>query len=259
MHFTHVISKGSRFNQIYIPLEWKDAFEPGDEVEVKLVKKAAQIYAAKNVLKLTPFKEKIAHGAFSILGRYSQVRQAFIFGSFLTKLVDFRDVDVLAVVDDGDDAPAKLEKKMKEGLQRLINLKFHLMLVPAGRFEELRKTCPLTRNMLLSCISNMPLQQLPPAKIDKNHLNYLLMMPEDILEIRVNSRTFYDNIRRLIVIENFLKHDEMPSDRVQEMMERMLPKPLIGMIEENEALDDRLLKKVRALILEKITAVRKLI
>ena len=46
--FIHKISKGSRFNQIYVPLENKE-FEPGDLVEVRLLRKKINIHYPGNL------------------------------------------------------------------------------------------------------------------------------------------------------------------------------------------------------------------
>ena len=39
MKFEHKVSRGSKFNQIYIPTDKEKEFEPGDLVEVRLLKK----------------------------------------------------------------------------------------------------------------------------------------------------------------------------------------------------------------------------
>lgn len=253
--FIHAVSKGTRFNQIYIPKEWNDAFEPGDEVEVRLVRKGTEVYSTKYTPRLTPFKEKLAREIFSILSGFPAIRQAFIFGSFITQLVGFRDIDVLAVVD----GPSDLKNKIEEALQRAINLQFHCITVAGDRFENLRKSCPLIRNMLLSCISNKPIRTLPPQEVDKGHIKFLLMMPEDILEITVGSRVYYDNLRRLIVIENFLDGKEAINAAVQAAMEKLLTQPLISMLKENDAMDSALLEKVREKVREKIAIIGKLL
>ena len=41
--FRKKVSKGSRFNQIYIPKYLEDEIEVGDEVEVKLIKKHVEL------------------------------------------------------------------------------------------------------------------------------------------------------------------------------------------------------------------------
>ena len=253
--FIHTVSKGTNFNQIYIPREWRAIFEPGDEVEVRLVKKLISIYSAKNTPPLTPFKESLARQVFSLLRGFPAIGQVFIVGSFITQLIGFKDIDVLIVGDTASGPKLNIE----EILQRAINLQFHCMVVPQSRFEKLRKSCPLIRNMLLACVSNKPIIPLPPKEIDKSHIQYLLMMPEDILEITVGSRSYYDNLRRLVVIENFLADKEAFNAVVQKTIERLLSQPLLGMVKDNIPIDDELLQKVRPTIREKIKAIRKLL
>src|SRR3989338_6963318 len=65
--FTHQVSKGSRFNQIYIPKNKEGEFEVGDIVQVKLVSKKNKLYYSKNLQKLSPFKEKIKEKVYDSL------------------------------------------------------------------------------------------------------------------------------------------------------------------------------------------------
>ena len=47
--FNKTVSKGSRFNQIYVPKHMENTIEVGDEVEVKLIKKHISLYYAKEL------------------------------------------------------------------------------------------------------------------------------------------------------------------------------------------------------------------
>ena len=60
--FIHNVSKGSRFNQIYIPKSVEKKFEVGDTVEVKLIKKKKLIFT-HNVT-LSAFKKKLIEEVF---------------------------------------------------------------------------------------------------------------------------------------------------------------------------------------------------
>ena len=99
MEFEHKVSKGSRFNQIYIPKEMESIFEVGDIVKVKLLKKKTEIYYSKNLLKLEEFKEKLIKEIFSHLSTFPNIRQIFIVGSFLIEKVDYNDIDLIIITD----------------------------------------------------------------------------------------------------------------------------------------------------------------
>ena len=65
--FEHKISKGGRFNQVYIPKEMEEIFEVGDIVQVKLLKKKEQLHYSKTLKKLGEFKERLIKEIFSSL------------------------------------------------------------------------------------------------------------------------------------------------------------------------------------------------
>ncbi len=59
LKFIHRVSKGTRFNQIYIPLQMHNHFEAGDLVEVTLLEKKDSLYYSKHLNKLNEFKENL--------------------------------------------------------------------------------------------------------------------------------------------------------------------------------------------------------
>src|SRR3989344_3288307 len=130
--FTHQVSKGTRFNQIYIPKNKEGEFEVGDIVQVKLVSKKNKLYYSKNLQKLSPFKEKIIQEIFSEVSKFREVKQVFIFGSFLTKKIDYNDIDIILISDN-----EKIEEKVYDGLIERLNLKFHVV---SFKGEGLEKT-----------------------------------------------------------------------------------------------------------------------
>ncbi|MBI4154761.1 hypothetical protein HY498_01605, partial [Candidatus Woesearchaeota archaeon] len=97
MKFTHKISKGGRFNQIYIPREVEQNFEVGDLVEVRLLKKKTQFYYSKTLPKLSEFKEKLIKDVFSIIEQFKEINQVFLIGSFLTQKIDYHDIDIIII------------------------------------------------------------------------------------------------------------------------------------------------------------------
>ena len=68
--FIHKVSKGSRFNQIYVPKGMEIKFGIGDVVEVRLLKKKEHLYYSKNLPKLGEFKEKLIKDIFSFLNQF---------------------------------------------------------------------------------------------------------------------------------------------------------------------------------------------
>lgn len=246
--FMHKVSRGSRFNQIYIPRDMERVFEVGDLVSVELVEKSIQIFYSKNI-NLSEFKEKLVREIFSFLSRFKDIKGIFLVGSFITQKVDYRDIDLLIV------ANKDIENEIYSKIIDKFNLNFHVILVPEERLERLSEICPLTRSMLYSYVSNRKFN-LPESKIDKNHIKFLLMMPEDLLKIKASSRTFYDNIRRLITIERFLDNKELSPEEINKELKKSLGS-LFDCLKNNEELEKDMINKLREIIRIKLKSINK--
>src|SRR3989344_506955 len=176
MKFVHKVSKGTRFNQIYIPKEMERVFEVGDLVEIKLISK--------------------------------------------------------------------------------LQFRFHLLLIPENKFFELEKICPLTRNMLFYFVSDKPFEISKETILDKNHIKFLLMMPEDLLEIKSNSRVFYDNLRRIITIEMFLENKTYNLDVIESELKKLFGEALFNYLRNNEPIDDKIITNLREIIKSKLKKIK---
>ena len=190
--FIHRVSKGSRFNQIYVPKEMEHEFQSGDLVEVTLIEKKSSIYYSSDLINLSEFKENLIKNIFFELNKFKDIKQIFIIGSFLTQKQDYNDIDIILI------SEKNIEKEVSTLLVDKFELKFHIMSISENNFKLLQKFCPLTRSMFFYFISNKKFKLLKETEINKDHIRFLLMMPEDILKIEVNSKNFYDSIRRLI-------------------------------------------------------------
>ncbi|MEK6824021.1 MAG: nucleotidyltransferase domain-containing protein [Nanoarchaeota archaeon] len=258
IQFIHKISKGSKFNQIYIPKEMEADFEVGDSVEVKLLKKKEKVYYSKNLDELSDFKEKLIKEIFSILNKFNEIRQIFAVGSFLTQKVDYNDIDLIVVINKNKNE--KLEENIYNGLIEKINLKFHIIAIQEDKLNYLEKNCPLTKSMFYYHISNKEFNSSAERNIDKKHIKFLLMMSEDLLEINAGSKNFYDNIRRLITIERFLKQKDLNPKEINKELELILNdfgKNILSLLKNNEQIDEKTLKKLRRIIKEKLSDIKK--
>jgi len=245
MEFEHRVSKGSRFNQIYIPKEMQSVFEVGDIVKVKLLKKKNEIYHSKNLQRLGEFKEKLIKEIFSHLITFPNIKQIFIVGSFLTEKIDYKDIDLVIITNQKQE---NLEKKIYNYLIKEFPLKFHIVIIPKNSFLNLLKICPLTRSMFYYYISNKKFDLPLNTTIDKNHIKFLLMMPEDLLKIIANSRSFYDNLRRLITIKQFLENKSLNPTEINAKLKSLLGEFLYSQIKNNEPINKEILKNLRSII-----------
>ncbi len=254
--FVHKISKGGRYMQVYVPKEKEQEFGVGDLVEVKLLEKRVKLYYSPNLPKLIEFKEQMIRSIFSILAEFSDIQQVFIIGSFLVKHVDYNDIDILVVSSSLD---KNIEKNIYSEVTVKYPLRFHMLVISPDKFNNLLHICPVTRGMLSNYVSSKPFT--PPSKIeiDKNHILFLLMMPEDILDVSVESRVYYDNLRRLIVIERFLKNKKLNFQDIDGEINHLLGSSMRPILEKNELLAKEDVSSIRSKIQKKIFIIERML
>ncbi len=255
--FQHQISKGSRYNQIYIPRGMEQVFSVGDVVEVRLVRKKETLHYSENLKKLGKigeFKEKVVGQIFSILNKFKEIEQVILFGSFLFEKIDYHDID-LAIL-------TNKEKLAEEAYSILIDrlpFKFHIISLKKENFRELLEFCPLTRSMFYYSVSDKKLEIPERTRINKEHLEFLLMMPEDLLKIKVsNSRLYFDSVRKLITILRFLKKQELNPLKINLELKSLLGE-LYDWSRNNESLNEGGYKKLKSLISTKLKEARNLL
>ena len=78
------------------------------------------------------------------------------------------------------------------------------------------------------------------------------MMPEDLLEIDLSSKIFYDNIRRLITIEQFLKNEKLDRNIILNKIKNLIEGDLLDKIKDNQEINKEELDILRKIIKEKI-------
>lgn len=251
--FIHKVSQGTRYNQIYIPKENEAEFAVGDLVEVRLLQKHIQLHY-NNVKKINPFKERLIQEVFKFLNQDKKIEQLFIIGSFLSEKADYHDIDIVLLTSHQD---AKKEEEIYQRLTNKFSLKFHIIAIEKQSIEHLLKICPLTRSMFYSYVSNKSFHQLPKTELNKDHLRFILMFPEDLLEVKtLSSRIFYDALRRLIAIERFLENKDLNTNNIQQELSQYLGRLYI-LLRENEPLDKKLILNVQELIKKKLQVIHK--
>lgn len=253
--FVHKVSKGSRYNQIYIPKEKE--FEVGDIVEVRLIKRKSMLYYSEHLTKLSKFKESLIKQIFSFLSKYKEVKQIFVFGSFLTKKIGYNDIDMLILV---DKEKSTLEKRINEDLTEEFNLRFHIILSEEDKNSESLKISPITRSMLYYFVSDKEFHVSKETKINENHIRSLLMMSEDLLRVKMPlGRVYYDSLRKLVTIVAFLKNNEIAPDKIDSELSRTMVHEKLNLLKENHNIEPYLLKEVRKIIKDKLSIIYNLL
>jgi hypothetical protein len=249
--FTKNVSRGTRFNQVYIPAEFSDMIEAGDTVEVRLVRKQTALFYSAGLKELGEFKKKVMSDAFSIIKSSSDIKHVFAVGSFLTEKTDYHDVDIVIVLEKSNEG---LEKTLYNELSDKINLKFHLLLLAEEKFQHLIKACPLTRAMFSVYVGDKKFMIPEETIVNPDHIRFLLMMPEDLLELDLNSRVFYDGLRRLITMERFLNNQKLDMTDINKELIKLIGTELFEKIKNNEEVDDKTL--LRKIIKQKLAKIR---
>ncbi len=254
--FIKNVSKGSRFNQVYIPKDMENLIEVGDEVEVRLVKKSSSLYYPKNLKKMSEFKESLIRGIFSFFIENFDIVAVFVVGSFLTEKVNYNDIDIVLVTD------KKINDFEEIAYNKLIekfNLKFHLLAIEEKKFLDLLKICPLTRSMFSKFICNKPFSIGKEKIIDKKHIKFLLMMPYDLLDIKLSSRSFFDCIRRLITIERFLKNKNLGAEDINNEIKNSMAEVIYRKMRDNEEIENNSILALRKIIKSRLNIIEELL
>ncbi|MBI5065720.1 hypothetical protein HZA97_05785 [Candidatus Woesearchaeota archaeon] len=252
--FRKKVSVGTKFNQIYIPKELNQSIQPGDLVEVRLIEKSTNLYF-HDVKQISEFKKELIKRIFSFLFEF-KIEQMFIVGSFLSEKTDYNDIDLVLITDESGEV---FEKKIYSALTEEFGLKFHLLTIGKDNLEKLLKICPLTRSMFNNFISNKEFLATYEKIIDKNHLQMLLMMPEDLLEIELNSRVYFDNLRRLITIKNFLLNKNLNREKISEELKDILGEKLYCFTKKDEKLSSETISTIQKQLSKKIKEIKQLI
>ena len=254
--FIKNVSKGSRFNQIYVPKDMESLIEVGDEVEVRLVKKSTTLHYSKNLKKLSEFKEGLIKGIFSSLNSIDSINYIFITGSFLTEKISYNDIDIVLITNKNIN---NFEETIYGKLIERFNLKLHLIAIEESRFNDLIKICPLTKSMFSRFICNREIKIPEEKYVDSRHIKFLLMMPYDLLDIRLSSRSFFDSIRRLITIEKFLKNKILDIEGINEELKGLLTERIYNKIKNNENIEDNSILLLQKIIKSKLHIIEKLL
>jgi predicted nucleotidyltransferase len=251
--FRHRVSKGSRYNQIYIPKGMQGRFGIGDLVEVRLIEKKDS-WSYQREIAIGNFKEKLIKQIFAILREFRDIEQVIIFGSFLTQNEDYRDIDIAILTN-----KKGLEEKVYSRLTEEMPLKFHVISFDHLKLKEILEFCPLTRSMFYYAISNKKLEIPKKTYINKEHLEFLLMMPEDIINIpSFSSRVYFDSLRKLITILRFLKNQDLDPLKINFELKSILGQ-LYEWSRNNEVLNEASYQNFKHLILIKLKEVRSLL
>lgn len=254
IRFRAKVSKGSKFSQIYVPKNVEVG--AGDLVEVRLVEKRVSLYS-HDVKELPVFKQKIIESAVRISLKHG-AEDVFVVGSFLSGGVEYRDIDVLLIVKDAGDRE-RISSNILSELIHEIPLKFHVFAVWRSELDALLKSCPLTRSMIERYISTMVVPKKIDKVVDEKRIFQLLMLPEDCLDVDVESRTLFDCLRRVFIIESFLLGNNIAAVDIIKVMEMSVGKSIVGFLRNNNIINGVIRENIRNVLRKKIVRIKELV
>jgi len=253
LKFVHKVSKGGVFNQIYIPKSRQGEFEAGDTVEVRLIGKKEKLFTHK--VKLTNFKEKLIKDIFNFLGKFNNIEQIVIVGSFLIEKTIYNDIDIILLTKNEEDE--KFDNRIHEKLTEEFNLKFHVISGKKSGLIKNLKFSPMMRSMFSHFVSNKKFEIPAERIIDKNNILLILMSPEDLISYDLKySRLYYDSLRKLFVTEKFINNEEEDIIKIYEDIKKEIGEKLFEEIKKNEYISKKDTEKIRYVISTKLKKIK---
>ncbi len=254
--FLHRVSKGSRYNQIYIPREMENEFGVGDAVEVRLIERKPEIFVHK--AKLTNFKEMLIKEIFKFLEKFKEIEQIFVVGSFLLEKTSYRDIDLVLLTK--NEEYEEFDNKINEKISEEFNLKFHIISGEKNGLIEDLKFSPMMRSMFSHFTSNKKFEVPKERIIEKNNILLVLMAPEDLINYDLeDSRLYYNSLRKLFITERFLNNEEEDIVKAYEDIKKEIGDKLFEEIRKYEYISKKDKEKIRKVIAVKLKKLKRTI
>lgn len=139
------ISKGARFNQIYLQKNEGIGFEPGKSVVISplenIIVKEPSIFEYN--VKLGSLKKEIIKLVFRIIDDNGYYDNILITGSFLDEGFTFEDIDIVII------NPRNIQKdRLKDSIKESTGIEPHLIVIDSESFNRGIKRDPLFRLMV---------------------------------------------------------------------------------------------------------------
>ena len=220
------ISKGARFNQIYLQKNEGIGFEPGKSVVISpledIIVKEPEIFEYK--VKLESLKREIVKLVFKIVDRYGYYDNIIITGSFLEEGFNFEDIDIIII------NPKSIEKdRLKDSIEQNTGINPHLILIDSESFNKGIKRDPLFMLMVDRYVSSKRTifrkdRELNYRLLDIHLLkNKNLIDGYDLFSIKQRKKL----LRDFISIKLFSENREVTIKNIEKETNRLFGKDII--------------------------------
>lgn len=213
---TGKISKGTLMDQVYIPKKRPLGFELGAPVLIKPLEEEEIKPVYYNIDKLESVKVIIVQ---KILAELNFADNMIITGSFLEKGFQFNDIDIILINKNVIDS-----KKVEQRLNKLFDLRFHILILSYNILLKGLETDPLYQAMLSRYISKKKI-----IFRYKNKINYKLL-DLHLLKSKIFVADFdyltgkqkYNMARNLIAIFLFLNNKKISNEIIDIAIKNLL-------------------------------------
>jgi hypothetical protein len=220
------ISKGSRFNQIYLQKNEGIGFEPGKSVVITplegIIAKEPAIFEYN--VKLESLKKEIVKLIFKIIDSYGHYDNIIITGSFLDKGFNFEDIDIIII------NPKNMEKeKLKNSIEENTGIKPHLILIDSESFNRGIRRDPLFRLIIDRYVSAKRTIFRKDREINYKLLDIYLLKNKNLIEgydlFSIKQRKKL--LRDFISIKLFSENKEVTIKNIEKEINKLFSKDII--------------------------------
>ena len=220
------ISKGARFNQIYLQKNEGIGFKPGNSVVISpledIIAKEPAIFEYK--VKLESLKREIVKSLFKIVDSHGNFNNIIITGSFLDEGFNFEDIDIIII------NPGNMEKdKLKDSIEQNIGISPHLILIDSESFNRGIKRDPLFRLMVDRYVSAKRAIFRKDRKLNYKLLDIYLLKNKNLIEgydlFSIKQRKKL--LRDFISIKLFSENREVTIKNIEKETNRLFGKDII--------------------------------
>jgi len=220
------ISKGTRFNQIYLQKNEGIGFEPGKAVIITpltyILDKELSIFEYN--VKLDSLKKEIVKKIFKIIENTGYYDNIIITGSFLNKGFNFEDIDMIII------NPKDIDQDtLKNSIKQSIGIAPHLILIDSKSFNKGIKRDPLFRLMINRYVSIKRAIFRKDKEINYKLLDIYLLKNKNLIDgyDLFNIKQRKKLLRDFISIKLFAENKEITINNVEKETEKIFGKDII--------------------------------
>lgn len=220
------ISKGARFNQIYLQKNEGIGFEPGSSVVISplegIIAKEPAVFEYN--VKLESLKREIVKLVFKIIDNHGYYENIIITGSFLDEGFNFEDIDIIII------NPKNMEKdKLKNPIEESTGINPHLILIDSESFNKGIKRDPLFTLMVDRYVSAKRAIFRKDREINYKLLDIYLLKNKNLIEgydlFSIKQRKKL--LRDFISIKLFSENKEVTIKNIEKEINMLFGKDII--------------------------------